>query len=252
MRGRRIGLSPARRFLGDLLDVSRRIPTVPVQRRMRLAAVAQARAAAADRPGWPAVFVKAYARVAAAVPELRRAYITLPWPHLVEYPRSIASVAVEREYAGERAVFFGKINRPEDRPLAEIEARIRGYATDPVDRVRLFRKMLAFGRLPGPVRRLGLWMGLNLSRIRSGQFGTFALSVYSALGSESLHPISPLTTTLTYGVIGPDGVADVRLVYDHRVTDGATIARALGRLEAELTGPILDELRGKAAQGRAA
>jgi hypothetical protein len=252
MRGRWIGLSPARRFLGDVLDVARRIPTVPVQRRMRLAAVGAARSAAADRPGWPAVFVKAFARVAAGVPELRRAYVTLPWPHLVEYPRSIASVAVERDYEGERAVFFGKIGSPERLPLTEIEARIQEFATAPVASVKPFRKMLRFGRLPGPVRRLGLWLGLNLARTRPGQFGTFGLSVYSALGAESLHPISPLTTTLTYGVIGPDGQVDVRLVYDHRVTDGATVARALGRLEEELTGPILDELRGMAARGRVA
>jgi hypothetical protein len=102
------------------------------------------------------------------------------------------------------------------------------------------------------LRRLGLWLGLNLARTRPGQFGTFGLSVYSALGSESLHPISPLTTTLTYGVIGADGAVDVRLVYDHRVLDGATVARALARLEAELTGAILDELRSMAGREQAA
>ena len=82
-------------------------------------------------------------------------------------------------------------------------------------------------------------------------FGTFALSVYSSLGAESLHPLSPLTTTLTYGPIGRDGRADVRLVYDHRVLDGATVARALARLEAALTGPVLGELREAAPARRA-
>ena len=62
----------------------------------------------------------------------------------------------------------------------------------------------------------------------------------------ALHPLSPLTTTLTYGVIGPDGSCDVRLVYDHRVLDGAVVARALARLEEELTGPVCDELRAMA------
>jgi hypothetical protein len=113
--------------------------------------------------------------------------------------------------------------------------------------------MLAVARLPRPVRRLLLWLGLNLSRTRPGQFGTFGLSSYSALGAESLHPLSPLTTTLNYGVIDPDGSVTVRLVYDHRVTDGATIARALARLEAVLTGEVLDELRAMASsRGRVA
>lgn len=213
---------------------------------MRLADVAAAREAVADRPGWPAVFLKAYARVAAEVPELRRAYVTLPRHHLYEYPTSVASVAVERDYGGEKAVFFGRIPDPAESPLAEIAARVRELAESPVEEVKSFRKMLRLGGLPRPLRRLILWLGLNLPRSRGHQFGTFGLSVYSSLGSESLHPISPLTTLLTYGVIDPDGSVDVRLVYDHRVMDGATVARALARLEAVLTGPIRDELRAMA------
>jgi hypothetical protein len=92
-----------------------------------------------------------------------------------------------------------------------------------------------------------------VARQRPRYFGTFGISVYSGLGAESLHPISPLTTTMNYGVIAPDGAVDVRIVYDHRVLDGSTVARALVALEAELNGPVLAELRGMAAQaGRAA
>jgi hypothetical protein len=219
---------------------------------MRLAAVAEARAAAADRPGWPAVFLKAYARVAVDVPELRRAYVALPWPHLCEYPTSVGGIAVERVYRGERAVFFGRVGNPARLSLAEIHRRVRGFAEEPVERVKPFRRMLRFSRLPRPVRRLAMWVGLNLARTRPGQLGTFGLTAYSALGSESLHPLSPLTTTLTYGVIGDDGAVRVRVVYDHRVLDGATVARALARLEAELTGAILEELRALAGPPQAA
>ena len=243
MRGRWVRLSAPRRFLGDLLRFAAAIPSVPVQRRMHLADVAAARLAAPGRPGWPAVFLKAYANVAAETPALRRAYVKLPWPHLVEYPHSVASVAVERDYEGEPAVFFGRVGDPASLPLAAVHARVRLFAEAPVLSVKPFRKMLAVGRLPGPVRRLLLWLGLNLGRTRPGQFGTFGLSAYSSLGSESLHPLSPLTTTLTYGVVRADGTVTVRVVYDHRVTDGATIARALAKLEAELLGPISDELR---------
>jgi hypothetical protein len=38
----------------------------------------------------------------------------------------------------------------------------------------------------------------------------------------------------------------VRVVFDHRVLDAMTLARALGRLEEILNGPIADELRGGA------
>ncbi|MCI0699468.1 MAG: hypothetical protein L0241_00085 [Planctomycetia bacterium] len=235
-------MSAPRKFLADLLRLANGIPTVPVQRTMQLAEVAAAREVITDRPGWPALFLKAYARVADAMPELRRAYVALPWAHLCEYPTSVASIAVEREYLGEKAVFFGRIVNPAELPLTEIDKRVRSFAKSPIEQVKPFRKMLWMGRLPRPIRRALLWLGLNLPRSRANQFGTFGLSVYSSLGAESLHPISPLTTTLTYGVIDRDGFVNVRLVYDHRTLDGATVARALTRLEEELTGSILDEL----------
>src|SRR4051794_40112417 len=252
MRGRWIGLSGPRRFVGDLMALARRIPTVPVQRRMSLGRLVAARGELVDRPCWPAVFLKAYGLVTEELPVLRRAYVALPWPHLCEYPKTVASVAVERTYRGEPCVFFGRIRNPGTLPLGEIHARIRRFVEAPIDDVDEYRKLLAFSRWPRAVRRTLLRLGLNLSRTRPGQFGTFGLSVYSSLGAESLHPLTPLTTTLNYGVIEPDGTVLVRLIYDHRVLDGPTAARALGRLEGVLNGPILGELRGMGPAPRAA
>jgi hypothetical protein len=252
MRSRWISLSAPRRFIGDLMHFACRVPTVPVQRRLKLAGVAAARARVPARPCWPAVFLKAYARVNDDFPELRRAYVVLPWPHLREYPTAVASIAVEREYAGEKCVFFGRIADPGRLPVSEIHTRIRRLAEAPLESVREFRKLLAFARWPRPVRRALLWLGLNLPRTRPGQFGTFGLSVYSSLGAESLHPLSPLTTILNYGVIEPDGTVLVRLIYDHRVFDGSMAARALERLERELNGPVFRELTDLVLQPRAA
>jgi hypothetical protein len=252
MRGRWIGLSRPRRFLTDLLHFAAKIPTVPVQRRMALGDVAAARNEIPNRPSWPAIFLKAYAQVARDVPHLRRAYVALPWPHLVEYPKTIASLAVERQYDDEPCVFFGRIGDPDRLSLAELHARVRHLAEAPLDAVGSFRQMLTFAAIPRPLRRALFWLGLNLPGTRPGKFGTFGLSVYSSLKAESLHPISPLTTTFNYGVIDPDGTVWVRLVYDHRVFDGATAARALDRLEAVLTGPILSELHTMASMARVA
>src|SRR5437016_11496079 len=117
--GRTIPLSLPRRFICDLLHFAGRVPTVPVQRRMHLAPVLAARQAARPRPGWCAIFTKAYAFVAAARPELRRAYLSFPWPRLYEYPDNVASVAVERLYEDEPAVFFGRIRSPAKQGLLE-------------------------------------------------------------------------------------------------------------------------------------
>ena len=218
-------------------------PTVPVQRRMNLAPVMAARRACVARPSWTAVFVKAYSLVADEVPELRRAYVKLPRPHLYEYPTNVASVAVEREFEGEKAVLGMPIKNPSALSLAALSQLLRAAATSPVDEVKSFRRALRIAGYPLPVRRLLWWLALNVGRQRANFFGTFAVSVYSALGAESLHPISPCTTLLNYGVFQPNGACDVRIIYDHRVLDGANVARALRRLEEVLRGPIVTELR---------
>jgi hypothetical protein len=246
MHGRRIPLSRARRLVIDFLHFAAGMPTVPVQRRIHLQPTIDARTALDARPAWTAIFVKAFAIVSAEQSELRRAFIKLPWRHLFEYPLPIASIAIERDFEGEKAVLIARIKDPAALDLPEITRRLRSFAQDPVDKLKHFRRALRMCRYPRLVRRMLWWYGLNSGPWRMRHFGTYGVSVYSALGAESLHPLSPLTCILNYGVFSPDGNVDVRLVYDHRVTDGAVVARALARLEEVLAGPIVDELRGLA------
>ena len=179
------------------------------------------------------------------MPELRRAYLSFPRPRLYEHPISIASVAIERAYRGENVVFFAHLRGPDGQTLRALDGHLRRFKEEPVEGYGLFRRALDVGRLPGWLRRSMWWYGLNASGLgRARRIGTFGVSSYSNLGAESLHPLSPLTTTLTYGVVRPDGTVPVRVVYDHRVMDGGTIARALARLEEALNGTILAELRG--------
>jgi len=243
MRGKAIRLSVQRRMVIDLLHFASAIPTVPVQRRMSLGPLAAARAACRERPRWTAIFAKGYALVAHEFPDLRRAYIKIPWPHLYEYPASIASIIIEREYRGEPCLFSILVNDLDTLSLRELGRLLQHAATAPVDEIKKFRLSLQIGRLPRPVRRLLWWLGLNIGRHRATYFGTFALSVYSALKAESLHPLTPLTTLLNYGIINSDGNVNVRIIYDHRVMDGAIVARALARLEKILNTVVADELR---------
>src|SRR4051794_34215090 len=119
MRGRALPLSRPRRMVADLLHFAAGVPSVPVQRRMNLRPVDAARTACPHRPPWTAIFVKAFALVARDVPELRRAYCKFPWPHLYEYPASVACVTVERDYLGERAVLTERIKDPARQSVAE-------------------------------------------------------------------------------------------------------------------------------------
>lgn len=246
--GRIIALSLARRFVGDLIHFARKVPSVPVERRMNLAVVRAARQVAHPRPRWCSIFTKAYALVAANRPPLRRAYLAFPTPHLYEHPDNIAAIGVERQWRGEDAVFFGDIRRPEHHSLLDLDAYLRRWQQEPVEAIGTFRRALKTSRWPRPLRRALWWWGLNGSGPkRARQFGTFGVSAYSGLGASSLHPLSPLTTALNYGVIAEDGSVEVRIIYDHRVLDGATVARALAELESVLNHQILNEIRHLAA-----
>src|SRR5690606_16436172 len=153
------------------------------------------------------------------VPELRRAYVKLPWPRFYEYQQSVASIAHEREHEGERIVLLGTVRRPEHRTISELQALIDDVRSRPVLEIKEFRRALKFARLPLPIRWTLMWRGLNIARRRARHFGTFQLSVYSGLGAESLTPLTPLTTLLNWGPIDADGTVNVRILYDHRVMD---------------------------------
>ena len=246
MRGRALKLSAPRRLVNDLMRFSIAVPRVTVQRHMKLDALVRARMAQVTKPSWTVLFLKGYALLSAETPELRRAYVKFPWPQLYEYPVSVASIAHERDYDGEQAVLLSRIKAPENRPIAELETAIREARTRPVLEVKEFRRALKIARVPGLLRWPMMWLGLNIGRQRPNYFGTFQLSVYSGLGAESLNPLTPLTTIFNYGLIGDDGSVTVRIHYDHRVMDGANVARALARFETILNGPVADEVRGLA------
>jgi hypothetical protein len=241
--GRKLPLSLPRRLIGDMMAFAKDVPSVPVQRRMNVAPLAAARLQAEPRPSWCALFTKAYAMVASERPELRRAYLSFPWPHLYEHPVSIASIAVERRVGDEDAVLFAQLRGAERHAPEQLDSFLKDCKERPVEMIGTFRRALAVSRLPRPLRRFIWWVGLNSSGYkRARNLGTFGVSVYSGLGAEGLHPLSPLTTTLNYGVIAADGSVDVRVIYDHRVLDGATVARALEDMEAVLNHVLPDML----------
>ncbi len=242
MRGRALKLSAPRRLVNDLMKFSIVVPRVTVQRQMNIGPLLRARTAQHVKPSWTVLFLRGYALLSQETPELRRAYVKFPWPQLYEYPVSVASIAHEREHDGERAVLLSRIKDPEHRSIKELEELIQGARSRPVMEVKEFRQALSFARTPALFRRLTMWLGLNIGRQRANYFGTFQLSVYSGLGAESLNPLTPLTTLLNYGPIGNDGSVNVRIHYDHRVMDGANVARALEKFETILNGAVSDEV----------
>jgi hypothetical protein len=238
-------VSLPRRFVGDLVHFAQKVPLICIRRRMDLSQIVSAREKRAVRPSWVAIFLKAYALAASAHPLLRRCYMPFPWPRFYEHPRTRAAVAVERIYQGEKGVFVAILPELEKRSLAQIDDCLRKYKNAPVEQLSAFRRILRVSRFPLVLRRLLWWIGLNLcGRWRVRHYGTMGFSAVAGLGSGIQQILSPLTATLTYGVLSPEGSLDVRLTVDHRVLDGATVARILEDLEEILHEDILTELDG--------
>src|ERR1700679_1067044 len=133
MRGTVRKISMPRRFLVDLMRASIRVPFVSLARPLDIRSLIEARALAAQPPGWAAIFVKAFALVAKDQPVLRTLYVKWPWPHLYELPRSVGMVAIARVEDGQDCVLPQKVGTADEMPLAEVDALIRHAKDAPVE-----------------------------------------------------------------------------------------------------------------------
>ena len=251
-KGSNLPITGPRRFIIDLVHFARQVPSTPVSRVVNVAPLFEARVEHPSRPSWAVLFMKAYALVGAQHPPLRRALLQFPWPRLYEHPWMNCALAIERSYQEEPGVFVGLFRAPELQTVVQLQDALVWYKHQPLEAVGIYRQALRVSRAPQTIRRLLWWSTLNISGFkRAKRFGTFGLTSYGSLGAESLHPISPLTTTLTFGPIAPSGEVVIKLIYDHRVLDGAYIARRLRDIESVLHGAVLGELRAARATGRA-
>ena len=107
------------------MHASIRVPFVSLARPLNVRQLLEARALAAQPPGWAAIFVKAFSLVAKDEPVLRTLYAKWPWPSFYELPRSIAMVAIARVEDGQDCVLPQKV------PAAGRAAADRGRRADP-------------------------------------------------------------------------------------------------------------------------
>lgn len=234
--------SPQRRWIADLMRISRGLPMISFERRMNLAPVAAARGSM--KTSWVLLFVKAYSIIAARRPELRRAYMSWPWPHFFEAKQSHAMLAIEREYCGEPGVFFSTIGEPDKRSLPDLQAALTHLKTEPLENIPDFHRLIRLAKLPWPIRRTLWWYAYHVfGHVRGHNYGTFGISVTASGGATALNLISPVATTLSYGLFDNSHSLDVRLHFDHRVIDGMTAAKVLAEVEEVLNTQIAGELQ---------
>ena len=199
--------------------------------------------ACTSRIGWAAVFLKAYALVAREMPVLRTWLVrSFSGCRLATAAESVATLAVNRIVDGEDRLFWTRLTAPDARPLPEIQQFIVDCATKPVE--EMFKRQLELEMVPGLLRRTILRWNMNsFSRKRAARIGTFSLSTLAGMGATNRFHPTICTTSLSYAPLDPDGTCLVTLIADHRVLDGAVVARALVRLEQVLCHDMSAELR---------
>ncbi|MFM7138247.1 MAG: hypothetical protein ACKO1M_14470 [Planctomycetota bacterium] len=235
--------------VNDVAVLGREIPLFPVDREMRLAVVADARADAPRRIGWTACFVKAYALVARDMPLLRSWLAGGLRSRLATSSQSVATLAINRaDEPGADRLFFARLAAPDTLPLTAIQAFIDQHATAPID--ELFRRQLELEMVPAWLRRIILrWNMTSVSPKRPSRIGTFSMSSLAGFSAGNhFHP-TLCTTSLCQGPLDDAGRCRVTVIADHRVLDGVTVAKAIERLEAVLVKEIATELRALPAAG---
>jgi hypothetical protein len=225
----------------DVLHFYRQVPSCAHSRVCDLSRPAALRRAMPGRLSWTVLFLKAFGLVAAERPVLRQCYLRWPWPHVYEHPHTVAMLAIERPFGGDRWLFWGRFVAPEGEPLPALKRRLDRYVEGDVERV--FRLQWKFSGLPTFVRRIVWWWTLNVSGVARGKrAGTCFLTTLASRGVEIEHPPAFHTANLTYGPLDERGRCRVTIAYDHRLMDGAFIGECLAEIEAAMNGPIAAEL----------
>ena len=240
-----IRLSPGRRLMADISWASLSVPRCIITARLHLPRALAARAACpAPRPPWPGIFAKAFGLLARERPALRRMYVSLPWPSLVEVNSAAACILVERRHDGEAMLTGARIRDPGGETLAAIGARLaHSKAAAPRDDATT-RRMMLFTRLPWPLRRLLLKLAVMTALPLHRYAGSFVISALGGQGALILDTVSLMPVFLSFGPIAEDGGVDVAISFDHRVMDGAEAATALRGMEALIEGALAEEIAG--------
>lgn len=231
----------ARGCVSDIATLALRVPLFPVDRVMQLAPLAEARAACPVRIGWAAIFLKAYALVAREMPVLRTWFSGGLFPKLVTVPHSVATLAVNRTDSTGDRLLFARLRKPEAESLPTIQRFIHDCTAEPLE--RMFKRQLQLEMVPGRLRRTILRWNMNSrSAKRASRIGTFSLSTLAGLGATNRFHPTLCTTSLSYAPLESDGRCMVTIIADHRVLDGAAVARALQWLDQALQTDLVAEL----------
>jgi pyruvate/2-oxoglutarate dehydrogenase complex dihydrolipoamide acyltransferase (E2) component len=172
---------------------------------------------------------------------------------LILFDEVDVNTQIEVDTSGQKIVKPLLVRAANRKSIEELSKEIRaGQAPDP-DAERRYRAMLAFLRIPRPLRSLAFRAGMSsptLFKRFGGTVGLSSVGMFGAGGGWGI-PIAPPTLMITVGGIAtkpryvdgnlkPRELLDLTISVDHAVVDGATAARFSRRLAELLEHPDRD------------
>lgn len=182
-----------------------------------------------DHVTFTAIFLKAIAIAQKAHPMSRQGY--LPFNRRVTFNDISAGFTVERCIESQPAVFFGVIEKPDEKSLEQIASELRHYALDPIAEVARLKRDLHFTALPPLLRRLVFNLGMQLPAARLAvNPATFGVSNLGKFGAFAA--LGPCVCACTFGI----GTVEDRAV----VREGNVVVRPMTTVALSFDSRILD------------
>lgn len=182
-----------------------------------------------------AILLKGIAKTLKEHPEARTLYYSPP-KRLIRYEECNATIPVEREYEGQRLVFFANIRDCDQRSLKDLAHELERLRTARIEEVPEFGRWIFMAKLPRLVRRLAYLPMQHIPAVRANGYGTFGMTNIGASGVDDFMPLAASTVTFGVGALKERPIAEhgevvarktlaLTLMFDHRAIDGYPAAR---------------------------
>jgi hypothetical protein len=233
-----------RRWVSDIMHFGKKSHCVGCKWVINVAPTAAARKSRNPPVSWVAIWVRTIALAGQKWPELRMCYLPYPWPRMYLHPFTVATFVVERQWNGVPAVFFDTLKNPETLSITAIEQNFRGLREFPVESIGAFRRLIRISKLPFLLRRC-LWsIGFYWSgRLRTKYLGSFSVNFIRAPRFSVAQTVTPISFSLWFSLVDPNGDMTAHLLWDHRLLDAMTADLLVHDLEAIMNGAVAAELR---------
>lgn len=197
-------------------------------------------------PSYTAMVIKAAALAIAEVsrdyPEINSFLSNVPGFRRIHYFDTIsAGCVVSLEADGDDQAYMAVVQRPHERPLAELTEQLQASSTSPANEAGRVNSRYLY-RLPRIAQEVMLWFGRSMPELRAAYRGTFAITTVGKFGVDyQLTLPQPCSLQFGFGVIRErpvvrDGTVVaartffLTLSFDRRLMNGKPCALLMERI----------------------